>query len=172
MVKTHVKERAEALASEMSDDQQTAIRVLANELHRLNQAVVRQEIDTPKPDLTNVFAARVRGTTYQFGEDTYKVYHLRRGNVDNKDEQALPGFLRVLMRTDEAGDNWLTDPAEPETPRAGRLGLADWLTDVDQGAGHLLARVIVNRLWHHHFGRGIVATTSDFGTRGDPPSRA
>lgn len=41
MVKTHVKERAEALASEMSDDQQTAIRMLANELHRLNQAVVK-----------------------------------------------------------------------------------------------------------------------------------
>ena len=41
MVKTHVKERAEAMASEMSDDQQTAIRILANELHRLNQAVVK-----------------------------------------------------------------------------------------------------------------------------------
>ena len=41
MVKTHVKERAEAMASEMSDDQQTAIRMLANELHRLNQAVVK-----------------------------------------------------------------------------------------------------------------------------------
>ncbi len=41
MVKTHVKERAEALASEMSEDQQTAIRILANELHRLNQAVVK-----------------------------------------------------------------------------------------------------------------------------------
>ncbi len=41
MVKTHVKERAEAMASEMSEDQQTAIRMLANELHRLNQAVVK-----------------------------------------------------------------------------------------------------------------------------------
>jgi hypothetical protein len=41
MVKTHVKERAEAMATEMSDDQQTAIRMLANELHRLNQAVVK-----------------------------------------------------------------------------------------------------------------------------------
>lgn len=137
---------------------------------RLNQAVARQEIDTPQPDLTNVFAARVRGTTYQFGDDTYKVYHLRRGNVDNKEQEASPGFLQVLMRTDEPGKTWLADPAVPETPRPGRLGLADWLTDVDQGAGHLLARVIVNRLWHHHFGRGIVATTSDFGTRGDPPS--
>ena len=46
----------------------------------------------------------------------------------------------------------------------------DWLTDVDHGAGHLLARVIVNRLWQHHFGRGIVATPSDFGTQGERPT--
>jgi len=41
MIQTNVKERAEALTSEMSDTQQTAIRALGNELHRLNQAVVR-----------------------------------------------------------------------------------------------------------------------------------
>ena len=35
---------------------------------------------------------------------------------------------------------------------------------------HLLARVIVNRVWHHYFGRGIVGTPSDFGTRGEPPT--
>jgi len=41
MIEMHVKERAEALASEMSDGQLAAIRALGNELHRLNQAVVR-----------------------------------------------------------------------------------------------------------------------------------
>ncbi len=41
MVKTNVKERAEAMASAMSDEQQTAIRQLANELHRLTQAVAQ-----------------------------------------------------------------------------------------------------------------------------------
>ena len=41
MIKTNVKERTEALTSEMSDPQQAAIRSLANDLHRLNQAVVR-----------------------------------------------------------------------------------------------------------------------------------
>jgi hypothetical protein len=51
-----------------------------------------------------------------------------------------------------------------------RSGLASWLTDVQDGAGALAARVIVNRLWHHHFGRGIVGTLNDFGMQGDHPS--
>ncbi|HIE99802.1 MAG TPA: DUF1553 domain-containing protein [Planctomycetes bacterium] len=137
---------------------------------KLNQVVARHDTQIPKPELTKVFAASVRGTTYQFGEDTYKVYHLRRGNSDNKQDEAAPGFLQVLMRTDQQEKQWLAEPAAADKMRPGRLGLADWLTDVDYGGGHLLARVIVNRLWHHHFGRGIVATPSDFGTRGEKPS--
>jgi len=137
---------------------------------RLNQLVKRQETAQPKPELRNVFAARVRGTTYQFGEDTYKVYHLRRGNADNKEQVATPGFLQVLMRTPQQEQHWLKTKDDATKPRPGRLGLADWLTDVEQGAGHLLARVMVNRLWYHHFGRGIVATPGDFGTRGARPS--
>ncbi len=46
-----------------------------------------------------------------------------------------------------------------------RSSLANWLTDPRDGAGHLAARVIVNRLWQHHFGVGIVPTASDFGNR-------
>ena len=50
---------------------------------------------------------------------------------------------------------------------SGRKELADWLTD----PGHpLTARVYVNRIWHHLFGRGIVATTDNFGARGEPPT--
>lgn len=137
---------------------------------RLNQTVVRHQTHNPKPDLTKVFAARVRGTTYQFGKDTYKVYHLRRGNTDNKEKLASPSFLQVLMQSGQSEKRWLADPADAKKARPGRLGLADWLTDVDSGAGHLLARVIVNRLWHYHFGKGIVSTPSDFGTRGERPS--
>ncbi len=44
------------------------------------------------------------------------------------------------------------------------------MTDDQFGAGNLLARVIVNRLWQHHFGRGIVATPNDFGAQGERPT--
>jgi len=135
----------------------------------LQQAVLRHEPANPKPQMTEVFAARVQGTTYQFGTDTYKVYQLRRGNPDNKEDEATPGFFRVLMRT-KAEDDWLTNHEDDDKPLAGRIGLTNWLSDVDHGAGNLMARVIVNRIWYHHFGRGIVATPSDFGTRGERPT--
>jgi hypothetical protein len=75
------------------------------------------------------------------------------------------------MRTEEK--EWFASVEAPvlkSPPKPARLAVSDWLTDTRNGAGHLLARVIVNRLWQHHFGRGIVATPSDFGTRGERPS--
>src|SRR5437762_1568915 len=48
--------------------------------------------------------------------------------------------------------------------------MAEWMTDVDHGAGGLLARVMVNRLWQHHFGEGLVRTVDDFGVRGEMPT--
>ncbi len=54
----------------------------------------------------------------------------------------------------------------PETAGSGRLELARWITSPDNP---LTARVIVNRVWQRHFGRGLVASTSDFGLRGEAP---
>ena len=90
-------------------------------------------------------------------------HHLDRGDVDQKGEVAEPGFPQVLVRNEDE----LLERAKIPSPRT---GLADWLTDVETGAGSLLARVFVNRVWHYHFGQGIVATPSDFGKQGENPS--
>jgi len=73
-----------------------------------------------------------------------------------------PGYLTIL------------DPSEPVIPEpvndehtGRRLALAEWIVNPDNPLG---TRVIVNRLWQHHFGAGIVATPNDFGTLGELPS--
>jgi len=63
-------------------------------------------------------------------------------------------------------DGALPPPSIPPS-RSGRLELARWMTDP---RNPLTARVMVNRIWQWHFGRGIVASSSDFGSRGEAPS--
>jgi mono/diheme cytochrome c family protein len=89
-----------------------------------------------------------------------KTHVLERGDPDQEREEVIPGFLSVLTRG---------LPSEV-TNRSPRMALAQWLVDVEHGAGALTARVIVNRIWQHHFGRGLVATAGDFGSRGERPS--
>jgi hypothetical protein len=97
-----------------------------------------------------------------------QTYFLHRGDVNQKRDPADPGFLQVLSRGSD--DRWHVDLPDGWTrTRFARARLARWLTDVEAGAGHLAARVIVNRLWQHHFGQGIVATPNDFGTQGARP---
>ncbi len=96
---------------------------------------------------------------------------LRRGDASLKLEPAVP---RVLPLLDRSGDNpapWRASPPPGwNRSRLDRASLARWLTNHESGAGALLARVIVNRIWHHHFGTGIVATPSNFGKMGARPT--
>tara|TARA_B100001123_G_scaffold447699_1_gene606085 strand:- start:158 stop:3235 length:3078 start_codon:yes stop_codon:yes gene_type:complete len=87
---------------------------------------------------------------------------LERGDTEQKGAVAQPGFLQVLMRP---GSQFPSDSG-----RDSRKRFSHWLTDVEAGAGSLLARVFVNRVWYHYFGRGIVETPNDFGKQGGDPS--
>ncbi|MDP6207768.1 MAG: DUF1549 domain-containing protein, partial [Roseibacillus sp.] len=77
--------------------------------------------------------------------DFYKEsYYLVRGDPDQKNGKAPQGFLQVLMRNGASAENWVVSrPAGARTSMK-RSGVAKWITDVESGAGHLLARVIVN----------------------------
>jgi hypothetical protein len=83
-----------------------------------------------------------------------------RGGVRNLGPQVPRGFLRVAMSADAP------PPAIPEGA-SGRLELANWIASADNP---LTARVAVNRLWHHLFGRGLVRTVDNFGQTGEAPS--
>jgi hypothetical protein len=82
--------------------------------------------------------------------------HLK-GEPDKPGREVPRGFLTLLGRQ--------TVPKDYK--KSGRLLLAKWLTDPQNP---LTARVMVNRIWQNHFGRGLVGTPDDFGTRGEKPS--
>jgi Protein of unknown function (DUF1553)/Protein of unknown function (DUF1549)/Planctomycete cytochrome C len=86
---------------------------------------------------------------------------LNRGDTESPGDLVAPGALSAVRSLSAE----LTDDDAPEGER--RLALAHWLTDP---ANPLTARVMVNRLWHYHFGRGIVGTAGDFGFNGERPS--
>jgi hypothetical protein len=99
-----------------------------------------------------------------------ETHFLKRGNAALKDGVASQNFLQVLMPSPDAAKQWMWKPPAGSQFSGRRRSLANWITDVEQGAGALAARVIVNRLWQHHFGRGLVTTPNDFGRTGALPS--
>lgn len=82
-----------------------------------------------------------------------------RGNPNNPGPETPRQFLEVL-----AGAN-----RQPFAQGSGRLELAKAIVSPDNP---LTARVLVNRVWLHHFGEGLVTTPDDFGLRSDPPTHA
>jgi hypothetical protein len=106
----------------------------------------------------------------QGGDFLPETHFLKRGDPNQKDGIATQGFLQVLTRHSDVEKHWQTAPPQGWRTSYRRRALAEWLTDAEHGSGHLLARVIVNRLWQHHFGQGLVRTPSDFGNQGERPS--
>ena len=98
--------------------------------------------------------------------DAPPMSHLhRRGNVKSLGALVQPGFPEILQPVTTASGAATADVHGETSGR--RLALARWLTQPDHP---LTARVFVNRVWHHHFGRGIVETLGNFGHSGSLPS--
>jgi hypothetical protein len=86
-----------------------------------------------------------------------------RGSAHALGQRVSPGFPSVLNDQDPP----LKRPERDAGSSGRRTVLANWIVSKDNA---LTARVLVNRLWQHHFGRGIVASSNDFGKFGTPPT--
>ena len=86
-----------------------------------------------------------------------------RGNPHSPGAEVEPAFPSVLNLPAPK----IAAPEKGAKSSGRRTVLANWITSKENP---LTARVLVNRLWQHHFGRGIVATTNDFGKFGTPPT--
>ena len=97
------------------------------------------------------------------GRDPRPSYFLHRGSTDAKGSLMTPGVISVAAEKEHEF------PAPPPDAKSSwrRRGFAEWLVSPDNP---LTARVMVNRLWQHHFGEGIVRTPSNFGKMGEAPS--
>jgi hypothetical protein len=106
------------------------------------------------------------GTFLHAGPGRYQAppaYFLIRGDANTRGSLMKPGFVTVATYGDPPTE---IPPADGHTSGR-RRALAEWLGSPQNP---LTARVIVNRIWHHHFGRGIVATLDNFGKMGEPPT--
>lgn len=105
-------------------------------------------------------SAQSAGTVYAGVFTTPPQMHrLGRGDPMQPKEVVTPGGIAAVIP--------LLDLGESASDRDRRTALADWITNP---GNPLPARVIVNRLWHYHFGRGIVSTPGDFGHMGSRPT--
>ena len=152
----------------LSNEQLRAFRELESKISELRRSGV--------PELPQALTIRENGHVAP------KTHVLIRGNAHAKGDLVQPGFLEVLSggassspnasdENDTSRDSW-SDVSIPELPddadsSGRRLAFARWLVD---DRNPLTARVIVNRVWQHHFGRGLARTTSDFGKYGESPT--
>ncbi len=99
------------------------------------------------------------------GPEPPPTYFLHRGSVQSKGSVMAPGTVMVL---NPAGTEPVFPKPGPGARSSGRrTAFANWLASPDNP---LTARVMVNRIWQHHFGRGLVGTPNDFGHMGERPS--
>jgi cytochrome c553 len=145
-------------AQERNDSERA---VLAH--YALTQKVEADLAAMPKPQLVYAAASDFQPDgSFRPAAAPRPIHVLKRGDIRFPLEPAVPGALSCLTSLD--GAFRLADPNREGQRRA---ALAKWVSDPKNP---LTWRSIVNRVWHYHFGRGLVATPSDFGRLGATPS--
>lgn len=121
-------------------------------------AARQRELESSRPPEPTIRALWDRG-------EPSPTYVLRRGNYLTPGEPVEPGVPEVL---EDSGHPYVPQPPWPGAASTGRrLAFARWLVRPDHP---LTARVIVNRVWRHHYGAGLVRTLDNFGRSGTPPT--
>jgi hypothetical protein len=161
------------------------------EIERTNQSIDRDVADMqgrmsqPKctPELKKKLKRRIAERTAQRRrvgriQALYDVgpapvtYLLKRGQFETPGAEVEPGFLTVLSDRDE--DAIVRQPkatgAESGPDSGRRAAFARWITRPNSRAASLVARVMVNRIWQHLFGQGLVRTPENFGAQGESPT--
>ena len=124
--------------------------------------ILRRRVDRWKPNVLAV--GNVAGPPT--GPDIAPTRILIRGNYNQPGEAVEPGFPSAITGNFENAV-LETDRYRQFPTRGHRITLARWIASADNP---LTARVMVNRVWQHHFGSGLVRTASDFGRNGERPS--
>jgi hypothetical protein len=140
---TLIKVTWDEILADLTADERTKREALRGQQHVL-------EAQTPQPP----------PAAWTIADDTTvpATYVLKRGDIKKKGATVEPGFPRVLESP---------VPSPQSSVRLKRIDLAKSVTRPDHP---LTARVFINRVWQHHFGRGIVGTPNDFGLRGERPT--
>ncbi len=129
----------------------------------VNRQIAEELAALPKPSLVYAAASDFEPDGSHKPAGAPRAVHvLKRGDINKPQAAANPGALSCVASLQAKFE---IEDEKSEALR--RTALAKWLTDPENS---LAWRSIVNRVWHHHFGRGIVATPNDFGKMGAVPS--
>ncbi len=142
--------------SELNDDQRAQLRAYyRNQVtDHADVLSVKQDLQTAREELNDLNRQIPTTLVYRERKEPREAFLLKRGEYDLKGDKVERRTPTVLP------------PMDGDLPN-NRLGVARWLVDPEHP---LTARVTVNRLWQQLFGTGLVKTSEDFGSQGEPPS--
>jgi hypothetical protein len=167
-IQEYLKEKGVEKAGDLPEDQRPKVQFGITTEEFGKQKAYRKRLDYYERELQ-----RYRPQVYSVASggletkvETPTLHVLIGGSIESPGEPVTPGLLSAVHNSDDTKmrNNWntVTDATEGR-----RLALAKWIASAEHP---LTARVMVNRIWQHHFGKGIVKSSNNFGKMGDKPT--